>query len=379
MKRQYYEVPPEYARGATFHKNKLEIRSFIFGFSLFLALASLALPPLRYLAYGVPLLVLLTCMADRKVNLGDETKPFLVILMAGLVLGPLANNEGWKDLFFVFAGVSVAMLSKVPNISLWRLFLWLMLGFAFQFGLFGTYKQGIHFDIMNSESTFEGNFSFAFAVLVPFAMAQRNYLLAFLSLAMSVLTLKRIAVLAALASSVMVLLGPRRGRLLLNSPVMLGLNAFVLIADMAYTSGALDYLIQHLTGQSSNALGQGRQSMHRYVVKDLLDSPWAGFIGHGMGAVYTIAERGFGVYEKVNLHSDLLKLSYEVGYIVTAVVVWLMYSSRHYMVRVGFFFQNILFFTDNTLIYFFLTFLLFTLMRVQRESEQEHAIATTPS
>ncbi|MFX7902623.1 hypothetical protein ABTK34_19340, partial [Acinetobacter baumannii] len=90
-------------------------------------------PPLRYLAYGVPLLVLLTCMADRKVNLGDETKPFLVILMAGLVLGPLANNEGWKDLFFVFAGVSVAMLSKVPHISLWRLFLWLMLGFAFQF------------------------------------------------------------------------------------------------------------------------------------------------------------------------------------------------------------------------------------------------------
>ena len=34
---------------------------------------------------------------------------------------------------------------------------------------------------------------------------------------------------------------------------------------------------------------------------------------------------------------------------------------------------HVLFFTDNTLIYFFLTFLLFTLMRVQRESERADA------
>ena len=72
----------------------------------------------------------------------------------------------------------------------------------------------------------------------------------------------------------------------------------------------------------------------------------------------------------------MLKLSYEVGYIVTAVMIWTMYTSRHYSLRVAFLFQNILFFTDNTLIYFFLTFLLFTLMRVQRESEQADAATT---
>jgi hypothetical protein len=223
---------------------------------------------------------------------------------------------------------------------------------------------------LKSESSFEGNFSFVFALLVPFAVMQRRYVLALLSLVFAVVSLKRIAVLAALTAGLMALLGPKLGKRLLNPPVMLALNAFVLIVNMAYTSGAMDYWIQHLTGQSPNEFGQGRQSIHRFVVRDLLDAPFHALIGHGMGSVYTIAEAGFGAYEKINLHSDLLKLSYEVGYIVTALTIWTMYTSRHYSLRVAFLFLNVLFFTDNTLIYFFLTFLLFTLMRVQRESEQ---------
>lgn len=373
MKRQFYDVPPQYAGGPGFHKHKLEIRSFIFWISFGLALASLAIPPLRYLAYGVPMLVLLTCVADRKIGLGEEVWPYLIVLVAGLTLGPLANTDGWKDLFFIFAGVSVALLSRMPRVNLWTVFFCLLACFVFQFAAFGNFRGGVHFNILKSESSFEGNFSFVFALLVPFAMMQRRYLLALLSLLMAVLSLKRIAVLAAVGAGVMAMVGPRRGRWLLNPPVMLALNALVLMADMAYSTGLMDHLIQQFTGQSSNEFGQGRQSIHRYVVRDLLDSPFLAFIGHGMGSVYSIAEQGVGVYEKINLHSDLLKLAYEVGYIVTAVMVWVMYTARSYAVRVAFFFQNILFFTDNTLIYFFFTFFLFTLMRTQRESEQAHA------
>lgn len=376
MKRQYHEVPAAYLRGPAFHKNKLEIRAFIFWASFALTMACLTIAPLRYLAYGVPMLVLLTCVADQTLQLGDETKPFLVILVAGLTLGPLANTDGWKDLFFIFAGVSVAFLSRLPQVKLWTVFLALLACFVFQFAAFGNFRGGLQFNILKSESSFEGNFSFVFGLLVPFAVMQRRYLLAFLSLLMTLLSLKRIAVLAALGAGVMAFVGPKRGKWLLNPPVMLALNALVLIADMAYSTGALDYVILQLTGQSPNEFGQGRQSIHRFVVRDLLDSPFHAFIGHGMGAVYTIAEAGVGTYEKINLHSDLLKLSYEVGYIVTAVMIWTMYTSRHYSLRVAFLFQNILFFTDNTLIYFFLTFLLFTLMRVQRESEQADAATT---
>lgn len=370
MKRQFYEVPPQYLRGPVFHKNRLRLSSFIFGFSFFLALTCLAFPPFRYLAYSVPVLVLLACMADGRASIGDEVKPFLVIIAAGVMLGPLTKGEGWKDLFFIFAGVSVALLGRVPRISLWSMFGWLMVSFVYLYGVWGDFRGGFHYNFLNSESTFEGNFSFVFALLVPFAVHQRKYLLAFLCLAMAVLTLKRIAILAAVVSSIMVLIGPKRGKLLLNPATMVGLNAFVLLADMAYTTGMLDYFIQQLTGQSSNQLGMGRQSMHKYVVDGLLNEPWWAFLGHGLGSVYSIAEQGFGVYEKVNLHSDLLKLCYEIGYICTAAVFWLMYAPRSYMIRVAFFFQNMLFFTDNTLIYFFLTYFIFLLMRIHRDEDE---------
>lgn len=368
LKRQYYEVPPQYARGSRlFHRDRLHLRSMVFWASFFLGMLCLAFPPFRYLAYAVPVLTLLACLADAQVTVEDEVKPFLVIIAAGLLLGPLAIGEGWKDLFFIFAGMSVALLPSIPRLSLGLIFFWLVVGFAYLYGVWGDFSGGLRFDFMESLSSFEGNFSFVFAVLVPFSVAARRYVLAAACFVLAVLTLKRIAIVAAVVATLFVLLGPKRGRLLLNPPVMLAVNACVLALNMLYTFGDLDWFIKYFTGQSANQFGMGRQSLQWYVVDGLVNSPWQSLLGHGMGAVYEAAQRGFGAYEKVNLHSDLMKLAYEIGYVFTAVTIWFMYSSRHYMLRVGFLFVNVMFFTDNTLIYFFFTFFFFLIMRMQRE------------
>jgi len=240
-------------------------------------------------------------------------------------------------------------------------------GFVYLYGVWGDFSGGLRFDFMQSLSSFEGNFSFVFAVLVPFSVASRRYWLAAACFVLAVLTLKRIAILAAVVATLFVLLGPKRGKLLLNAPVMLTVNATVLVLNMLYTLGDLDWFIKYFTGQSANEFGMGRQSLQWYVVDGLVNSPWQSWLGHGMGAVYEAAQKGFGAYEKVNLHSDLMKLAYEIGYVFTAVTIWLMYSSRHYMLRVGFLFFNVMLFTDNTLIYFFFTFFFFLIMRMQRE------------
>ena len=251
------------------------------------------------------------------------------------------------------------------------IFWWWLAGFVFLYGFFGDYSGGVQFDIINSVSSFEGNFGFLFPMLVPFALYHRNYLLAGVSLFVGLIGLKRIALLAAFGAAVFVLLGEKRGRWLLNAPVMLAMNAFVLIADIAYSSGALDWIIKSTTGQSANQLGMGRKALHHYVVQDLINEPLLALTGRGFGAVYGAAERGFGVYEKVNLHSDLLKLSYEIGYVFTAVTICLMYSTKNYMHRVAFLFFNILFFTDNTLIYYFFLFFFVLLLRLEREGRLE--------
>ena len=267
LKRQYYDVPPQYARGSRmFHRDQLHLRSMIFWASFFLGMLCLAFPPFRYLAYAVPVLMVLACLADAKVTVGDEVKPFLVIIGAGLLLGPLATNEGWKDLFFIFAGMSVALMPRIPRLSLGLIFFWLLVGFVYLYGVWGDFSGGLRFDFMQSLSSFEGNFSFVFAVLVPFAVASRRYWLAAACFVLAVLTLKRIAILAAVVATLFVLLGPKRGKLLLNAPVMLAVNATVLVLNMLYTLGDLDWFIKYFTGQSANEFGMGRQSLQWYVV-----------------------------------------------------------------------------------------------------------------
>lgn len=352
-------------------RQQLKISTVLFWLSFFLAWLCVAFPPFRYLSYLVPFFVLMTTIADRSVHFGEELRPFALILLVGLLFAPVNTTEGWKDLFFIFAGVSIVGLKDLPKVRMWTIFWWWLAGFVFLYGFFGDYSGGVQFDIINSVSSFEGNFGFLFPMLVPFALYHRNYLLAGVSLFVGLIGLKRIALLAAFGAAVFVLLGEKRGRWLLNAPVMLAMNAFVLIADIAYSSGALDWIIKSTTGQSANQLGMGRKALHHYVVQDLINEPLLALTGRGFGAVYGAAERGFGVYEKVNLHSDLLKLSYEIGYVFTAVTICLMYSTKNYMHRVAFLFFNILFFTDNTLIYYFFLFFFVLLLRLEREGRLE--------
>ena len=65
--------------------------------------------------------------------------------------------------------------------------------------------------------------------------------------------------------------------------------------------------------------------------------------------------------------ADLEELRRHWGQAGALQVVW--WSARcHYMTRVAFLFLNVLFFTDNTLIYYFFLFFLTLLMRLEREN-----------
>ncbi|MFT3857424.1 MAG: O-antigen ligase family protein [Aquabacterium sp.] len=372
MKRQFYDVTPDLAGGAMLHRNRAVVSSFLFWFSFGLAWICVAFPPFRYLSYGVPFFVLLAVIIDGGGVIKDELWPFMIVLGIGLMFGPVTKTEGWKDMLFMVAGISVAFMKQLPKVRMWLIFWAWTVAFVFLYGvLAGRFSQGFHFSLSSSDSSFEGNFGFMFPMLVPFALWHRKYLLAFLSAVLAVLTLKRIALLAMLASAFFVLLGERRGRWLLNIPVMLALNVVVLVLDFMYVLGQFDTLIFKYTGQSANQLGMGRKVLHQFVVEDLMNQPWQSLIGRGLGSVYLLAEQGFGMFTRMNLHSDLLKLCYEIGYIGTIAVLCSMYSSKHYMTRVGFLFLNVLFFTDNTLIYYFFLFFFMLLMRLERENRLE--------
>lgn len=118
-----------------------KVRDAVFWYALVLAFLCLALPPLRYLLYTVPFLVILTVLGDQESRLGDEAKPFLVYCLAGIVFYPLATGEGIKDIFFVFSGVSIALLIDIPKLKTWNMFWLNVFSMVLFFSLFGIFAQ----------------------------------------------------------------------------------------------------------------------------------------------------------------------------------------------------------------------------------------------
>ncbi|TSA13921.1 MAG: hypothetical protein D4R79_04225 [Comamonadaceae bacterium] len=319
---------------------------------------SISLPFARHLIYALPALVLVAILGDRSARLGDEAKPFLVFVLAGLILSPLASDEGLKDLYFTFAGIAIALLIDIPRIKLWTLFCILLAAIVTYFSLFGDFRSGLKFDLADSYSSFEGSFSFLFGLLTPLALIEKRYRLFVLCLLMTVISLKRIAVVAAICACAFVLFGEKRARHILNPAVMIGLNCLLLLVILLYGFGTFDWVIRELTGQSANQFGQGRRALLSLPALEVFAHPEQFlFFGQGPGSTYLLANKGFGVYGTAQrMHSDLLKIFYEYGLVFFCIFVGLMYSARHFATRIAFLFMNIVFISDNSLIYSFMLF-----------------------
>lgn len=352
-------------------------RDIVFSLGFVLAMLCMTLPFLRYLFFFIPFLVVLAILADGKGKVGDEVKPFLAFLVAGVVLSPLANTEGLKDLFFTFAGISVALLAGVPRVRLWTLFQLLFVGAVIYFALGGKFSTDMAYDIAKSESPFESTFGFLFGVLAPFALINKQYRLFFLTLLMSLLCLKRIAVLGALMAAAFILLGEKKGRWILNPVVMIPINLILVGSLLAYGNGSFNYLIYEITGQSANQFGMGRQDLLALPAREIFAHPELFiFGGMGPGSSYDLAKLSYGGLGKVNLHSDLVKLLYEYGVVFFMIFIGLMYSAKKYATRAGFIFLNVLFLTDNTLIYYFLLFVFIYCARMAADEPEVAKLKT---
>jgi len=95
---------------------------------------------------------------------------------------------------------------------------------------------------------------------------------------------------------------------------------------------------------------------------------WGRFLlmGKGAGAVYdlTLSVGVMDGADKINLHSDLMKLLYEYGLLWYVVVIGVMYSVRSFRAKLLAVYINVLFVTDNSLIYYLLIFYIVLCARI---------------
>ena len=374
-----------YQQEAGLSKDKLYLSEGAFWVSFFLAWLCLALPGLRYLSFTIPFLMLVCGLGDRGVHINSMGKAFLWYLAFGLALWPLDNAEGKKDLVLATSGVSIALLARMPEIKLWTIFNWFLVGFLIYFGLGGAFSpsviKNVRVDILNSYSTFESNYAFVFCLLLPFAAHQRRWGLFLLTLVMSVLTLKRIALLGGLLCSGLVFMRRDHVKFLLSPPLMVLGNLLVLALTMFYSTGHLEHFIHDLTGLSGNALGQGRESLQRLPSMAIIADPEMYLLwGKGAGRAYDIAAISSGMFNKVSLHSDPLKIIYEYGLLAFCIFFWLLYQTDNHLERIGMAYLNMLLITDNVLTYYFILFFIAVTVRTQSNVQApEPAVRVQPS
>jgi hypothetical protein len=242
--------------------------------------------------------------------------------------------------------------------------LWTTMGFLAYFGIGGGLFRNIEINFAASYSSFESNFAFVFALLMPIAVIRRQWLHFIFLTAMAVICFKRIALLGSLVVCVMCLIPPRFGEKLVNRWTMVAMNVLVLALTIGYALGSFDYLISHYTGQSANQLGQGRRALQMEAARQIVADPqYFAFFGQGAGKAYQVAEVSSSQFSKANMHSDILKIVYELGFVFFIVYFYLLYSARNYYERLIYLYYNYLMFTDNALIYYGFLFFLTVVVR----------------
>ena len=325
--------------------------------ALILTIFSLYFSQFRHVAYMVPFLALIHGLAEGRFSVPEVSRPFVVLICANILLIPLATNDGYKDLYFIISGVSLSLVLNKDRISPYWLFWIFVVGAVVNAYQNGQLAGGVFFDFLNSISSFEGNFAFIFGLLTVYAAVTRQWKLLFLSFLASVFTLKRVSLLAEVVCIVLALLPNHQIKRLLNPGLMVVFNLLFVAIILLYASHVFDNVIVQMTGQSANQFGLGRQELYDPIAKSLESNPIKfAILGQGPGTAYDLISLNNPILGHSNLHSDLLKILYEYGFIVFGLFILFGYSSRHASLRIMFLYANIIFISDNVLIYHFFLF-----------------------
>lgn len=137
-----------------------------------------------------------------------------------------------------------------------------------------------------------------------------------------------------------------------TSILLMGINFLLVYIVIQVANGNYDELIFNNTGLSANAFLMGRQHLYSKVLKVVDDYSW---LGGGLGKTWAVLD--------TNLHSDVLKNFIEFGSGLFFLWSFLIYrfNTKTIEMFVLTIYLNVLFLTDNVIIYFDTMFVFYLL------------------
>jgi len=396
--------------GNPYFQKKVAKKEVVFYFFLLLfslcVFASSISEPLKYLKYGLPVLLAVVLLASsKKINFRKSdfkynpryryliglSSFYFLVCSVNLVKG-FSNPRFYQEFYFVLSPLLFALLlfylrpAKNYLRAVYLLFWGITAAFIaekFPFFLDELRHPSILVDaFLTSELPTESNYAFEFGLFAIVFLERRNKTYSLLSLLFLLLSFKRIAIAAVFIYVVLALFRKLFGQSF-NPANRKGLifltNCLVVGVLFLFFSGTFDEMIENTFGVSSNFLTQGRYNIYQDIFHHFghID-----FLGFGLGAINTfLSNTG---YELVNLHSDVLKVFFELGPVAFVFWIYFFYKwSNSFLSTCLAIYINVLFLTDNVFIYFDVMFVFYITMIyglenadafVQKDVEQSPAL-----
>ena len=216
----------------------------------------------------------------------------------------------------------------------------------FQFNLFRF--------LIDSQSPFETTMAFPMGMFVIFFSYYNKKALFWTSLIFTLLSSKRIVILALILIYIINRLTPSIRSLNKQAVILIAviINLIFVYIIIQFSLSKYDPFIEQYLGLSADYISMGRKSIYENLFsRD--EGNWVKFFfGNGLGTSYV--ETTNFLEKEENLHSDVLKLFFDTG--LLGLVIWIVFIYKlAFINKIAFLlttYLNILYLPDNVLIYY---------------------------
>ena len=295
----------------------------------------LGMAEIRYAVYVIPYLVFLVWLAKGQVSfcLNRQVAPFLFLLFLMCLTAYDADYNWLKKAYFVIVYSIIFFLFDMTRatINIRAFNLLFIAAFGISELLAESGQSGDVFfesSFSFSESRLESTYAFPLGLFAIFFLVQKQYIWFLLNVLLAIFAFKRIVIGAIVMVLVASLIPGRSKKFIVNPYVITSVAVLIITVLIDLASGKYDALVSNHFGVSANQLLMGRQVIWAEAL-DAANYSFETFViyGFGHGEVTSILQTLHSGRD-ILLHSDLLLVLLEHGFISFAVFVFLLNNQK---------------------------------------------------
>lgn len=276
------------------------------------------------------------------------TQSMLLLVVFSIPWVLLIDVDTMRDSGLILLGISCFLNAKPLSCNVKAINVIMLM--ATCYGIFKTGSLNLTAEnYLHSDIGYESSMlSFIYPFFSIYWAIKKNKVWVLIDLAFGLVSGKRIAFLATLVGIIYVcflLRGISRRKIQILRLILISMNIAYLLVTFLIISDFFSNFIDDITGMPINQFTMGRYELYNTAINRSNILEGANFIwGIGNGNVLPLLEGA-------RLHNDVLKIFIENGLVVFVLFFVILYQKKWYFAWSFIFVQNVLFFTDNTLIY----------------------------